>query len=79
MTKKPSFGPNCAQFGPNSVRQILVSNIWLRQSLDIKVSYYHAQYQKKLMIQSWEYLVTDGQAHESYFIGRCPTNVKRPI
>ena len=39
------------------------------------------------MIQSWERLVTDGltdgrtdaQTDESDFIGRCPTNVKRPI
>ena len=36
--------------------------IWLRQSLDIMVSYHHGQYQKKLLIQSWENLVTDGQA-----------------
>ena len=28
------------------------SKIWLRQSLDIMVSYYHVQYQKKLIIQS---------------------------
>ena len=39
------------------------------------------------MIQSWENLVTDGrtnrqrdgQADESDFIGRCPTNVERTI
>ena len=37
------------------------SKIWLRQSLDVMVSYQHVQYQKKLMIQSWENLVTDGQ------------------
>ena len=30
--------------------------IWLRQSLDIMVSYHHVKYQKKLMIQSWENL-----------------------
>ena len=30
------------------------------------------------MIQSWENLATDGQTDESDFIGRCPTNVKRP-
>ena len=35
------------------------SKIWLRQSLDIMASYHHVQYQKKLMIQSWENLVTD--------------------
>ena len=32
-----------------------------RQSLDIMVNYHHVQYQKKLMIQSWENLVTYGQ------------------
>ena len=36
------------------------SKIWLQQSLDIMVNYHHLQYQKKLMIQSWEILVTDG-------------------
>ena len=38
----------------------------------------YVQYQKKLMIQSWEKLVTDGQTDESDFIVRCPTNVERP-
>ena len=41
---------------------------------------------KKLMIQSWENLVMDGQtdaqtdaqSDKSDFIGRCPSNVKRP-
>ena len=46
------------------------------------VSYHHEQYLKKLMIQSWENLVTDGrtdgQTDESDFVGRCLTNVKRP-
>ena len=63
------------------------SKIWLRQSLDLMLSYHHVQYQEKLMIQSWENLVTDertdgrtdGQRDESNFIGRCPTNVERPI
>ena len=58
------------------------SKIWLRQSLDIMVSNHDAQYQKKLMIQSWESLVTDGrtdeQTDDSDFIGRSPTNVERP-
>ena len=35
------------------------SKIWLRQSLDLMLSYHHVQYQEKLMIQSWENLVTD--------------------
>ena len=47
------------------------------------VSYHHVQHQKKLMIQSWENLVTDGQTDgprdEKNFVGCCPTNVERPI
>ena len=77
--KKPSFIPN---FGPNSSRQNVFSKIWLRQSLNIMVSYHHVQYQKKLMIQSWENLLQDGrtdrQTEKSDFIGRCLTNVERP-
>ena len=77
--KKPSSGP----FGPNSDRQFFFSKIWLRQSLDIMANYHHVQVQKKLMIQSWENLVTDGRTDartdESDFIGGCPTNVERPI
>ena len=58
------------------------------QSLDNMVSYHQVQYQKKIMIQSWENLVmdgwtdrqtdqqTDGQTDENdYFIGLCPNNV----
>ena len=55
-----------------------------------KTKFRHVQYQKKLMMQSWENLVTDGgtegrtdgktdgQTDESDFIGHCPTNVDRP-
>ena len=43
---------------------------------------YNVQYQKKLIIQSWQNLVndrqTDRQIDNSYFIGSCPTNVKHP-
>ena len=46
------------------------------------VSYHHVHYQKKLMIQCWENLVTDKrtdrQQTESDFIERYPTNVERP-
>ena len=67
------------KFGPP---KFFFSKICLRQSLDIMVSYHHVQYQKKLMIQSWENLVTDGridgQIDKSAFIGRSPTNVERP-
>ena len=62
--KKPSFRLDFGPFGPNSGCQFFIfifQNIWLRQSLDIIVSYNYVQYQKKLMIQSWENLVTDGQ------------------
>ena len=37
------------------------SKIQLRHYLDIMVSYHHVLYQKKLMIQSCENLVTEGQ------------------
>ena len=62
------------------VTKISFSWIWLRQSLNTMVSYHHVQYQKKLLIQSWEKLVTDGQmeTEESDFIERCLTNVERP-
>ena len=33
--------------GASSGRQIFFSKIWLSQSLDIKVSYHHIEYQKK--------------------------------
>ena len=75
--KKTSFGPD---FGLNSGCQFFFfffSKIWLRQSLDVMVSYYHVQYQKKLMIQSSENLVTNGQTDKTDFIGHCPTNVER--
>ena len=52
--KKPSVGSGFGPFGPNLGYQFFFffSKIWLRQSLDIMVSYHHVQYQKKLMIQS---------------------------
>ena len=50
--KKPSFGSNFGQLGPNSGGQNFLYKIWPQQSLDIMVSYHHVQYQKKLMLQS---------------------------
>ena len=53
------------------------SKIWLHQLLDIKVSYHHVQYQKKTndpVLRKPSDRRTDGQAQESDFIGRCPTN-----
>ena len=82
--KKPSFGilTHLAQIRAANVFSP-PPNIWLFQSLDIMVSYHHVQYQKKLIIQSRENLVTDrwtdGQTNESDFIGRCPTKVECPI
>ena len=45
------FRPVGSKFGPQ-IFFFFFSKIWLRQSLDIMVSYHHVQYQKKLMIQS---------------------------
>ena len=50
--KKPHFGPDLDPLCPNLGLQNFFSKIWLRQSLDIMVSYHHVQCQKKLMIQS---------------------------
>ena len=77
--KKQSFEPDFSPFDPNSDPQSFFFKNWLRRSLDIMVSYHHVQYQKKLMAQSWENLVTDGKTDEDDFIGRCPTNAERTI
>ena len=62
--------------------KICFSKIWLCQSLAIMISYHHGQYQKKLITQSLENLVTDGridgQEEGSDFIGCSRTNVERP-
>ena len=61
------------------------SRIWLRQSLDIMVSYHHVEYQKKTndpMLRKF----SDGRAHgqmdrqmnKSDFIGGCTTNAECP-
>ena len=68
-SKKPSFRPF-----------FFSSKIWLRQSLDIMVSYHHVQYQKKTNDPALRKLRdrrTDGQTDESGFIGRCQSNVER--
>ena len=58
------------------------SQISLSQLLDIMVRYQNVKYQKKLMIQLWANLVTDGrtdrQTDECDFIGCRPTNVEHP-
>ena len=66
--KNPSFRTNFDSFGANLGHQNFFSKIWLPQSLDIMVSYHHVQYQKQLIIQLWQKLVTDGE-----------TNVEHPI
>ena len=51
--EKSHFGPDLGPLGPNSAAIFsFLIKIWLRQSLDIMVSYHDIQYQKKLMIQS---------------------------
>ena len=71
-------------FGLNSCSQFFFFffKIWLRQSLDIMVTYHHVQYQKKnngLILRKfsdvWTDGLTDGQTDESDFTGCCTTNV----
>ena len=59
--KKTHFGPDLGPLGPNSGCQNFFSVMCLCQSLDIMVSYHHVKYQRNLMVQSWENLVTDGR------------------
>ena len=57
--------------------ELFSQKIWLHQSLDFMVNYYHVKYQKKLMIQSWENLVTEGWTNRRMsMIRRCTTNVE---
>ena len=56
--EKHHFGPNLGPLGPNLDCHFF-SDIWLCQSPDIMFRYHHVKYQKKLMIQSGEILVTD--------------------
>ena len=55
-----SFSAWFEPFWPKFGSLILFKKIWPYQSLDIMISDHHVQYQKNLMIQSWENLVTDG-------------------
>ena len=57
--KKPHLGPDLWLLGPRLDLKFFFSKIRLCQSLDIMVTYHHVQYQKKLIIQSWENLVMD--------------------
>ena len=63
--KKNSFGPNFDPFWPKfGPPNSFFIKIWCGHSLDIIVSYHHVQYQKKLMIQSWDHLVMDRRTDE---------------
>ena len=42
--EKPCLGPDLGTLGPNSGHQFFFLKIWLRQSLDIMVSYHHVKY-----------------------------------
>ena len=64
--KKPSFGPILVHLPEIRATKFFFSKIGICQSLDIMVSYHHVQYQKRLMIQSWENLVTDGRPKKFY-------------
>ena len=85
MAKKLVSGLILAHLAQFRAANFFFSKIWLRQSLDI-IAIIMYNIRKKLMIQSWENVVTDirtdgrtdGQADESDFIGRCPANVDRP-
>ena len=52
----------------NHLSQIRAANFFFKNlatSLDNMACYHHVQYQKKIMIQSWENLVTDGRTEGS--------------
>ena len=61
--KKPHFGLGLGRLGTNVGCQLFfLSNISLRQSLDIMESYHHVKYQKKLIIlRKFSEGRTDGQ------------------
>ena len=44
---KNSLWPDLSRLGSNSGSQFCFSKIWLRQSLDIMVSYHNVKYRKK--------------------------------
>ena len=61
MPNKQILGLKMAKNPVLGQQYFFFSKIWLHQSLHIMVSYHHLQYQKKLMTQSWQNLVTNGQ------------------
>ena len=60
MAKPLVSGQILAQLAQIQTTKFFFSKIWLCQSLDVMVNYNQVQYQKKLMIKSWENSVTDG-------------------
>ena len=58
---KTSFWAWFRPIGPKFKPPIFFSKVWPCQSLNTKFRYQHVKYQIKLMIQSWENLVTDEQ------------------
>ena len=50
--EKPHFGPDFDHWAEVWAAKFFFPKMYLRQSLDIMVSYHHVRYQKKLMFQS---------------------------
>ena len=79
MAKNLVLGLILADLAQNTGCRLFFPKIWL----EVLVRYHHVHNQNKLMIQSWENLVTGGQADEqtdkNNFTGRCQTNVECPI
>ena len=72
--KKPWFWARFLPIWPKFRLPNFFSKIWLCHSLDIIVSYHHEEYQKKLMIQSWENLVKEGQTNTNDWPRDPPTD-----
>ena len=68
--KKNSFWTWFRPVGPKFEPSIFFSKIWLLKSLDIIVNYRHLQYQKKIMIQSWENLRKGGRSDKRKWFHR---------
>ena len=70
--KKPNFGPDLRPLGPYSdCKNFFFPKIWISQSLDIQSN--------DPLLKIFSDGRTDGQTDENDFIGRCPSNVERPI
>ena len=80
-SQKTSFRPDFGPFGPYSGRQF--SPPPPKKNLAPSVTRYHGQLSSCTISEkpndSILRKLSDGQTDESDFIGRCPTNVERPI